>query len=139
MSNTHPIRHTIFWADDDVDDLMVFGEILESHAPDHKVIQFTNGSKLLEHLTSIPREDMPCLIILDMNMPVLGGRQTLQQLKGEPAFGHIPIVIFTTSQSPVDKEFCARHQVSMFTKPTSLLELEALIVQLTHRCAASKH
>lgn len=83
--NTHTNKHTIFWADDDQDDLLLFREVVEAHAPNHTVVEFMHGKELIEALLNGAHNDLPCLIVLDMNMPVLGGRDTLAQIKAEPA------------------------------------------------------
>lgn len=132
--NTHTNKHTIFWADDDQDDLLLFREVVEAHAPNHTVVEFMHGKELIEALLNGAHNDLPCLIVLDMNMPVLGGRDTLAQIKAEPALKHIPIVVFTTSSSDTDKEFCKQLNTQMITKPISYDHLENTIKKIINLC-----
>jgi CheY-like chemotaxis protein len=63
------------------------------------------------------------LIILDLNMPRLNGTETLRQLKNDDRFNNIPVIIFSTSINPLEKEKCmllGAH--SYITKPVSLKE-----------------
>lgn len=108
---------TIFWADDDPDDLEVFRELMQEIAPSYQLIEFHNGLDLIENLRKISAPQYPCLIVLDMNMPVLNGRDTLAILKADESLKEIPVVVFTTSQSALDKKFCAHFKTEMITKP----------------------
>src|SRR5438309_8748978 len=96
-------QYRIVWVDDDKDDLEVFKEILKELQIDHKLVEFHNGKEVLDHLNTLQETDFPCLIVLDMNMPVLDGRRTLSQIKSQQRYNQIPIVIFTTSDSVLDK------------------------------------
>lgn len=65
----------------------------------------------------------PCLVILDLNMPKMNGRQTLQMLKSDSRFRDIPVVIYSTSLNPLEKEACmALGAQSYITKPTTYNE-----------------
>lgn len=131
---THTNKYTIYWADDDQDDLLLFREVVEAHAPNHEVIEFMNGKALVDALLRGAPNDLPCLIVLDMNMPVLGGRDTLALIKAEPALKHIPIVVFTTSSSDTDKQFCKQLETEMITKPITYDHLENTIKKIINLC-----
>lgn len=67
---------------------------------------------------------LPNLILLDLNMPRKDGRQVLHEVKNDPAFRHIPVVIFTTSKSPEDvRQLYAAGASSFVTKPSSFDKL----------------
>src|SRR3982751_3548574 len=53
---------------------------------------------------------LPCLILLDINMPIMDGRQTLIAIRNDPSFRDIPVVVFTTSSSKADQLFCESYQ-----------------------------
>jgi CheY-like chemotaxis protein len=48
----------------------------------------------------------PSVILLDLNLPSIDGRDALERLKQDGSLKEIPIVVFTTSSSPKDAEFC---------------------------------
>ena len=55
-----------------------------------------NGAKLLEVMDSLESKELPDLIILDQNMPQKNGLQTLEDLKSNPYFSSIPVVVYST-------------------------------------------
>ena len=76
----------------------------------------------------------PCLIILDINMPVMDGRQALSHIKCTEDYKDIPIVVFTTSNSTLDKSFALKWNADFITKPLQVRDLEALAQDFAKRC-----
>lgn len=126
--------HTILWADDDPDDLELFCEVLTEITGAYELKKFYNGSEVLGYLKMLPPQDYPCLIILDINMPVLDGKQTLVALKSLEQFKRIPVVMFSTSSSEVDRSFCAHYGVEMVTKPPRYQTLKEVVQRLLSYC-----
>jgi CheY-like chemotaxis protein len=128
-------RKTILWADDDTDDLMLMKEILVKNGRDFDIIEVRNGKEALDHLDAAREtSSLPCLIILDINMPVIDGKEALTLIKKDDVLKTIPVVIFTTSNSELDKLFCKRHQVEMITKPPHYKSLESAVLRLLEFC-----
>ena len=128
-------KHFILWAEDDPDDMAMFRRIVEEAEHHALVLGANDGREVLACLQLMRKEkNFPCLIILDLNMPALGGRETIGLIKQEEDLVHIPIVVFTTSNSYVDRNFCDRFKVPLFTKPTSVDELKATIRQMLRLC-----
>jgi chemotaxis family two-component system response regulator Rcp1 len=70
----------------------------------------------------------PDLIILDLNMPGMGGREFLRHVKGDDSLKQIPVVILTCSTSEVDVVDSYRLQAAGFiTKPAGLADLERVV------------
>jgi len=129
------MRNTILWADDDADDLQMMREILLKSNKAFDLIEVHNGKQALDYLqTAQETKSLPCLIILDINMPVLDGKETLSIIKRTEAYKHIPVVVFTTSESDLDKLYCQRFETDMITKPPSYASLEATVVKLLNFC-----
>jgi CheY-like chemotaxis protein len=130
-------RTTILWADDDPDEL-IKQEMLHRLGSQYRIIHAKDGQKALQYLEQAKQNNvLPCLIILDLNMPVLNGKETLQQLKENCTLKEIPTVIFTTSCSTSDKEFCDRYETEMFTKPFTLAALREVVQKLLQLCTVS--
>lgn len=111
-------------------------EALQKTDHRYEVVEVHNGRKVLDYLKFVkPKKDFPCLIVLDMNMPVLSGRETLAILKSEEDYQSIPVVVFTTSSSEMDRMFCHRFGVEMLTKPSSFDGLKGAVQQLLTFCA----
>ena len=127
-------KNTILWADDDVDDLQMMREILMKNNKDFNLVEVGNGKQALEYLENKPDADLPCLIILDINMPVLDGKEALSFIKRNERLSDIPVVVFTTSASELDKLYCKRLGTEMITKPPSYTKLESVVVKLLEMC-----
>lgn len=68
-----------------------------------------NGRRALEYLRSSETADaLPDLILLDINMPVLNGKEFLSEMKFDESLRHIPVVVLTTSTSTYDIRECYR-------------------------------
>ena len=134
-----PVKHhTILWADDDLDDLMVMREVLGDIDSSHEIIEVDNGRKVMDYLHRAKLSNrFPCLIVLDMNMPILSGRDTLIALKADPLLSKIPVVIFTTSSSEKDRLFCQQYGVEMMTKPLTFSGMKEVVVKLFNLCAVA--
>jgi CheY-like chemotaxis protein len=128
-------KHTILWADDDYDDLQMMREILAKKKGDFEIVEVHNGKAALEYLKKAKeKSDLPCLIILDINMPVLDGKETLSILKNSDDYKDIPVVVFTTSESELDKLYCKRFNTEMVTKPPTFSTLSAALDKLLKFC-----
>ena len=130
-------RQTILCVDDDPDDqLMVLDTILEID-PSFRVATAVNGMEALSFLTRAKeRGEMPCLVIMDINMPLMDGKQALAQMKKDATLSNIPVVLFTTSSSDLDKAFAALHRVAFITKPINLKELRSTVKRLVQMCVS---
>jgi CheY-like chemotaxis protein len=128
-------EHFILWAEDDPDDMALFRSIVEQVGERSLVLGANDGREVLACLQLMRKEKLfPCLVILDMNMPALGGRETIGLMKQEEDFAAIPIAVFTTSSQQVDRIFCDRFGVPLFTKPSSIDELKTTVRQILRLC-----
>ena len=70
----------------------------------------------------------PALILLDLNLPKLGGREVLAKIKADDTLKTIPIIILTTSAAPEDVEECYRLQADCyFRKPVGFEKYDELV------------
>jgi CheY-like chemotaxis protein len=69
-----------------------------------------------------------------MNMPGMNGRDALVKIKQHPTFKSIPAVMFTTSNSIMDKEFAKKWGADFITKPVIYADLEDLAKTFVDRC-----
>jgi CheY-like chemotaxis protein len=130
MKNRH-----ILWADDDMDDLMLMRHVLQDLGDSYNIAEVHNGQEALDYLANAKAsQSLPCLIILDMNMPVLDGKETLTRLKNDDVLKKIPVVFFTTSNSHMDKLYCKHNGVEMITKPPQYSNLKEAVQKLLNFC-----
>jgi len=134
------MRRRIFLADDDSEDRSIIQNAMELlDAPD--VMQFANdGEELLELLDkSLHASSAPCLIVLDLNMPKINGTQTLGRLKNDDRLKHIPVIIYSTSINPVEREKCLSLGAHSFiTKPISFKECKQIAQSFLDFCSCTK-
>lgn len=106
LGNQKPI--VILMAEDDEDDQLLAKEALEESMLANELRIVSDGVELMDYLyhrgkysdpASAPR---PGLILLDLNMPRMSGREALKQIKSDPKLRSIPVVILTTSQAVED-------------------------------------
>lgn len=121
----------ILVADDDLDDQELIRDALVESNFDEKKIQFVDdGLLLLDSLNKCTI--LPSIILLDLNMPRKGGKEALVELKKSERFRHIPVIIFTTSDSEIDIKQCYSLGSNAFmTKPSSYFELVDAMKMLT--------
>jgi DNA-binding response OmpR family regulator len=110
----------VVYVDDDPDDRLIMEDAF-LNIPDYELEVFPNGNKLLDFLKG-EKERLPSLIILDVNMPFLSGIDVLRLLKSDEAYQSVPVVMFSTSTSPIDKQQCKDHGADLVVKPLSYKE-----------------
>jgi CheY-like chemotaxis protein len=123
----------VVMADDDDDDCLLARDAFEESGNQGIFLCLENGQELMDYLFG--SDILPSLILLDLNMPKKDGRQALKEIKSNPAFQSIPIVVFTTSQEEQDilyaREMGADHFI---TKPPTFGEWVGVMKMLaTHR------
>lgn len=93
----------------------------------------TDGEQAIERLKTVRAGHVIDLVLLDLNLPKLDGREVLRKMKGDPFLARIPVVVLTTSDAPQDVDTAYRlHANCYFTKPKDIAELFEL-VQLIDR------
>lgn len=105
----------ILWAEDDEDDFQIFSELFSRYF--HGVVlQATSGMQALEKLHFLCQKKMiPKLIITDIHLPRLGGKDFIQAIHSDCRYDDVPIAILTTQ---TDKDYLKAHpSVHVFRKP----------------------
>jgi CheY-like chemotaxis protein len=86
---------TIVYADDDPEDRELFSDALKEVAPNTVLILASHGKEVISFLQS--GSDVPDFIFLDINMPVMGGKDCLLMIKSIEVVKDIPVIIYTTT------------------------------------------
>lgn len=131
-------NNIILFVDDDPDDLEFYGESMRNLHPALVIEEARSGLKALEYLGSAKQNELlPCLIVMDVNMPIMGGKETLLEIKKDKALQHIPIVIFSTASNPREKEYFQDFDVDFYTKPCTFSEMQSIAIKLLSYCAVT--
>lgn len=122
-------------ADDDAEDIELIEEAILSLEPEAKLQKFFNGHAAIEYLHSVPDEELPCLIILDYNMPELKGSEVLSSMKSKKRYDTIPKVVLSTSNAYRHQHECMNNGASEYiVKPDSMKGMEVLAKKLLNYC-----
>ena len=126
-------KYCILVADDDTDDQFMLKEAFSSLNVDKEIRTVENGEELLDYLARKGKYDnellpFPKLIMLDLNMPKIDGRQCLRLIRENKEYCKIPIIIFSTSNNPEDiSQSYELGANSYIIKPYSYNELVEII------------
>lgn len=135
MTKSITPKNIVFYADDDLDDLELVREAFDNYSNGVEVITATDGSKALSYFNNLNKsETFPCLIILDINMPVINGKEVLMRLREMDYLKDVPVVIFTTSSQPIDKNFAIRYNAGFITKPIDVKQMAFIADQFIEHC-----
>ena len=131
------MRSGILLVEDDPEDQFIFRDAIDSVENAEPVHAEKNGVEALRYLQSLSSQQLPCLILADLNMPVMNGSELLTHLKEHEEFRDIPVVIYTTSVNSLEKEACLRLGAHAYiTKPLSYqqsIEVARSIVQMCRK------
>ena len=120
MSERTQTMFSILLVEDSDEDYMAFTRALRDTAVTVSLPRCTRGEEALDYLyrrgrfaepTNAPR---PALVLLDLNLPGLDGRELLTMIKEDEHLKSIPVVIVTTSHNPRDVEWCYQHGANSY-------------------------
>ena len=117
---------TILCVDDDEDDRELITNIIKDLDNSFDVVNAANGEEALQLLEKAVagETDVPCLVVLDINMPIMNGKEVVKKIKQHEELNEIPLVVFTTSTSPSDKAFFKAYGIHVHTKPDNFRSIE---------------
>jgi CheY-like chemotaxis protein len=144
MDTAHPIVPLrILLVEDDDDHAELTTVALESHDDRHQAIRAHDGAEALDVLyqrgdhADAPRPD---LILLDLNLPRVGGLEVLAAVKQDESLREIPVVVLTTSDAESDRVRAYRyHANSYLVKPVDFPKFESMIHELGNYWARWNH
>ncbi len=126
----------ILMADDDEDDLLMTRDAFDISRLNNQFLFVKDGVELMEYLrrqgnfSDPSTSPKPGLILLDLNMPLMDGREALKEIKSDPELRSIPVVVLTTSCAEEDIIKTYEYGVNSFiTKPVTFQGLVEVIKQ----------
>jgi CheY-like chemotaxis protein len=125
----------VLCVDDDPDDRELIRNAIFKVDPSYTVAHATNGKEAIQFLNRADQTERPCLVIMDINMPVMDGKQALLEIKKNKSWDDIPVVVFTTSSHPADQSFCEGLGVELITKPANFRQITHEAERLLQHCS----
>lgn len=121
-------------AEDSNEDFRMLQRLMRRMTVQNPIYRCTTGDEVLDFLYQAGNYQSPNLaprpsvILLDLNLPGIDGRDVIERLKQDKSFKEIPIVVFTTSANPKDIELCYQRGANGYLiKPMDANELEKTV------------
>jgi CheY-like chemotaxis protein len=132
-------RPLIYIVDDSADYRFFVSQVFKRFLTQYRVQYFESGTALCAHLGVEPVE-LPCLILMDHQMPGLSGPQTLTYLKQHPSWRTVPTIIVSSSTSSEDQqEALQAGAISYLVKPVAFVSLKEQLTQLCEHWSVVCH
>jgi len=115
----------ILLIDDNAGDVRLITEAVHAAVPAAEVRPISESTEAIPHLKQLlDAADGPSLVLLDLRMPKKSGLQVLEEIKGDPETGYLPVVVLTSSEAQQDVfRAYALHANSVVTKPLGFVQL----------------
>ncbi len=117
----------IMIVDDDEDDIALFCEAVAHINKNLVCATAGNGVEAMKKLETYPR--LPKCIFLDVNMPLMDGRQMLKILHSDPRYAGIPVIMYSTTRNENEIRHYIDQGVAFVVKPTSFSKIIEVIRQ----------
>ncbi|MBT8181698.1 MAG: response regulator [Eudoraea sp.] len=118
----------ILFIEDDAIETMKLTRTLSKLDEKHSLIQANNGEEALKILKE---NNLPDIILLDLNMPRMNGIEFLQILKKDPLLKYLPTVILTTSENRTDLLECYKTGIAGYViKPLKYEDYEDKLIKV---------
>lgn len=130
------MKKYILYAEDDQDDFWLLKQAFREL--DKEAIELINvptGYDVIKYLQELDEARYPSLILLDLVMPTLNGRETLDYLRMDDRFKNIPVVCISTSASPKEQTMIKQAGTEVIRKPDIYEEWITIANQLTQYCS----
>jgi CheY-like chemotaxis protein len=115
--------------EDDEDDAELLKEVFEKYRS-ISINHFLNGQSFLDGLNG----GLPCLIILDINLPDIQLMDMIHKIRANEFLSLIPIMVYSTNFSPSQQDSCERYNIELFKKPNTLKDWDDLALVMAMHC-----
>lgn len=125
----------ILFGEDDIDDREILEDIFSSIDSSVRLHFMDNGLKIVRYFDETPDAEIPCLVVLDYNMPALNGADVLRVLADHKHFKDVPKIIWSTSGSDTYKNLCLELGAQEYlVKPSKIEPLVELLKHFVSFC-----
>jgi DNA-binding response OmpR family regulator len=135
MKTHNEPKSLVLYADDDNEDLQFVKKAFHCRETNIELKTFPGAVPLLNFiLDSNANDPLPCLIILDIHMPDMSGKDALKCLRSFKRYNKVPVILFSTSTLPNDASFADEYGAALFTKPLNEQQTDIIIEKFLQHC-----
>jgi CheY-like chemotaxis protein len=135
MPNWYRQRTVVLLVEDNPGDIVMIREAFEQSLTPVQLYVVSNGEQAIKFVRRTdPGAPRPSLILLDLNLPVTDGVAVLADLKGDPEFLAIPVVVLTTSRSHRDIQQCYELRANAYIVKPADFDGFADVIQQIAKC-----
>jgi CheY-like chemotaxis protein len=135
ITSDDPPSRFILLGEDDADDQEMLKEVFASIDTSFILFFVNNVKEVLSALEKLKADQMPCLIVLDYNMPGLNGADILRELSTNEQYKKIPKVVWSTAVSENFRKTCLElGAVDYVIKPNNVAGLEEVARYMLSIC-----
>jgi CheY-like chemotaxis protein len=136
MTKAMSAKNIVLYADDDTDDIQLVTDAFYTYSQNVELVTVSDGLEALAYLKNLSIDaPSPCLIILDINMPRMDGKEALMKIRQMERFEDVPSILFTTSSQPRDKDFANRYNAGFLTKPIDITQMNIIADTFIDHCS----
>ena len=116
----------ILLIEDDSDDIELLQEALKNHAIAFEMEVIKDGKMALDHIRI--GKAAPEIVILDLNLPKVHGKELILEIKAQTIFKDIPLLVLTTSSAKEDIEYAYKYGAAKYLiKPTTMERIREMV------------
>ena len=128
-------KHVVMLIEDDPEEVVLFEEVLGQISSRYLLQNAPNGIEGIKQLEkAILDTNIPSLIVLDINMPLMNGREVALKLQDMKELSKVPVAVFTTSDSPADQDYFKNMEIPYFNKPLTIHEYYKKVREMLALC-----
>lgn len=135
MTKSQPPKSLVLYADDDKDDIEMVKQAFQNYS-NINLLTFPDGQQLLNFINEARiKQLLPCLVILDINMPGKDGKEVLRDIRRISDLEELPVILFSTSTLPSEVAFAKSFGAGFITKPLHTEHISRLVDQMIDHCS----
>lgn len=124
--------------EDNPPDVHLFRYALDQQGEEYQLEVLRDGEEALRFVReqrSCEPDAAPCVIVLDLHLPKVDGKEVLTAIKGVPELSHVRVAVLTSSANPLEEAEVRQIGVRLYrTKPTQLHEFEEVAKEILAIC-----
>ena len=108
----------VLLVEDDFDEQHLVMRVVKDFDPNIVLEAAHTGKEALLFLDNVPKHELPKLVLLDLDLPIVPGIEVLKRIRARSVTRGVPVTVFTGSNRLSDRAVCEAHHASFVRKPT---------------------